>query len=201
MAKPMPDVTSKLKLVRDEVIACQKCSLYQTRQNPVVGTGNHHAKIMFVGEAPGAQEDKTAHPFCGASGKFLDELLNHAGVRREDVYIANLLKCRPPGNRDPEFQEIETCTGYLQRQITAINPSALCSLGRHSMSYLMQKLGLGDKLKSISQIHGQVFVAREWLPGIKFIPFYHPAVAVYNSGMKEALKKDFEVLKKLDLVL
>lgn len=197
----MNDNTSKLKQIRDEVYLCQKCSLYKTRQNPVVGEGNHQAEIVFVGEAPGAQEDKTAHPFCGASGKFLSELLGHVGIKREEVYIANLLKCRPPGNRDPDLFEIETCAAYLQRQIMAINPRVLCSLGRYSTAFLMEKLGLGKELKPISQIHGRVFVAKEWLTGINFIPFFHPAVAVYNSGMKESLRADFEVFKKLKLVL
>ena len=183
---------SKLRKVKDNVINCQKCSLYKTRILPVIGQGSHSAKIMFVGEAPGAKEDKTGFPFCGASGKFLDELLNSAGIKREEVYICNLLKCRPPGNRDPISEELEACTPYLDRQIEAINPKIISPLGRHSMNFLMKKFNLEDKIDLISKIHGKIFDIEN---DIKLVPLYHPAVAVYNANMKEILIKDFEILK------
>lgn len=192
----MSEKTAELKKVKDQVVACTKCPLYKTRTNPVIGEGSHDARILFVGEAPGAQEDKTAHPFCGAAGRILNELLQSVGIERQNVYIANLLKCRPPGNRDPQDREIETCTEYLKKQIEIIQPEIVCSLGRYSMKFLMEKFGLASELNSISQIHGQVFETKAWLPGLKFIPFYHPAVAVYNGNMKAALEKDFKILKK-----
>ena len=129
----------KLREIKDNVINCQNCSLCKTRILPVIGQGSHSAKIMFIGEAPGAKEDKTGIPFCGASGKFLDELLGSAGIKREEVYICNLLKCRPPGNRDPKSEELEVCTPFLERQIEAIGPKIISPLGRHSMNFLMKK--------------------------------------------------------------
>ena len=183
---------SKLREVKDNVINCQKCSLCKTRILPVIGQGSHSAKIMFVGEAPGAKEDKTGFPFCGASGKFLDQLLNSAGIKREEVYICNLLKCRPPGNRDPISEELEACTPYLDRQIEAINPKIISPLGRHSMNFLMKKFNLEDKIDLISKIHGKIFDIEN---DIKLVPLYHPAVAVYNANMKKVLIKDFEILK------
>ena len=190
--KTLKEKEVKLKQVRNDVVDCQKCSLYKTRILPVIGQGSHSAKIMFVGEAPGAKEDKTGFPFCGASGKFLDELLNSAGIKREEVYICNLLKCRPPGNRDPKPEELEVCTPYLERQIEAINPKIISPLGRHSMNFLMKKFNLEDKIDLISKIHGKIFNIEK---NIKLVPLYHPAVAVYNANMKKVLIKDFEILK------
>jgi len=185
---------TKLKQVKDDVVGCKKCSLHKTRILPVIGQGNHSAKIMFIGEAPGAQEDKTGVPFCGASGRFLDELLNSAGIKREEVYIANLLKCRPPKNRDPKSEELEVCTPYLERQIEAINPKIISPLGRHSMNFLMKKFNLEDQIDLISKIHGKIFDIKN---NIKLVPLYHPAVAVYNANMKEVLIKDFKILKTI----
>ncbi len=183
----------KLKRIRDEVINCKKCSLYKTRTLPVVGQGNHDAKIMFIGEAPGANEDKTGIPFCGKSGKFLDEMLNRAGIKREDVYICNLLKCRPSNNRDPSKEELEACIPYLEKQIEIIKPQVISSLGRHSMNFLMKKYGLEDQIDLISKIHGKVFK----INSIKLVPLYHPAVAVYNSNMKDVLIEDFKILNNI----
>lgn len=185
---------TKLKQVKEDVINCQKCSLYKTRILPVIGQGSHTAKIMFVGEAPGANEDKTGVPFCGASGKFLDKLLNSAGIKREDVYICNLLKCRPPKNRDPKSEELEVCTAYLERQIEAINPKIISPLGRHSMNFLMKKFNLESQIDIISKIHGKVFNIEN---NIKLVPLYHPAVAIYNANMKGVLIEDFKILKDI----
>ena len=185
---------AKLRQIRDDVVGCEKCSLSKTRILPVIGQGSHSAKIMFVGEAPGANEDKTGIPFCGASGKFLDKLLNSAGIKREEVYIANLLKCRPPKNRGPKSEELEVCTPYLERQIEAINPKIISPLGRHSMNFLMKKFNLENQIDLISKIHGKVFNIEN---DIKLIPLYHPAVAVYNANMKEVLINDFKILKTI----
>ncbi len=190
--------TEQLKQVKADVVACHKCSLGETRILPVVGVGNHEAEIMFVGEAPGANEDKTGVPFCGRAGAILDEMLNVAGVQRESVYICNILKCRPPGNRNPEMEEVETCTPFLDRQIEIIKPKFICCLGNFATSYLMQKFGLGDMVRGISKIHGQIYtVPADW-GEILIVPFYHPAVATYHASMKETLKEDFvKIYKKL----
>ncbi len=192
----MEDLEKDLKKIKDEVVSCKKCSLYKGRYLPVIGEGSHQAKIMFIGEAPGAQEDKTGRPFCGAAGRILDETLESVGIKRKEVYICNLLKCRPPGNRDPQEEEINVCTSYLERQIKFINPKVICPLGRHSMKFLMEKFGLRDAIEPISKIHGKVFESNTLFGLIKIIPLYHPAVATYNPNMKEVLKKDFKILKK-----
>jgi len=185
-----------LEEIRKEVLKCRKCGLYRTRTNPVVGEGNPKAKIMFVGEAPGFNEDRIGRPFCGAAGRVLDELLESIGIKREDVYISNLLKCRPPENRDPQKEEISACSPYLERQIEIIKPKIICPLGRYSMRFLMEKYGLKDKIEPISRIHGRVFEISSLFQEIKIIPLYHPAVATYNINMKEVLKRDFRVLEK-----
>jgi len=191
-------IEQELKKIKDEVVNCRKCSLYKTRTYPVIGEGNHQAKIMFVGEAPGVQEDKTGRPFCGAAGKILDELLASVGIEREDVYITNILKDRPPGNRDPQKEEIEACVLYLERQIEVIKPEIICPLGRYSMEFLMERFGLKDEIEPISKIHGKVFEAKTLFQKLKIISFYHPAVATYNPNMKEILKKDFKILEKFN---
>ena len=179
-----------MEKIKEDILACKKCPLYKERHFPVIGQGNHSAKIIFIGEAPGAREDATGVPFCGKSGEFLNELLNHIGIKREDVYITNIIKCRPPNNRDPSDSEIECCKEYVERQIEIIKPKVICSLGRYSMNFMMNKLGIENKDK-ISNIHGRVFKNK-----YIFIPLYHPAVAIYNLDKSEELKKDFEVIKK-----
>ena len=146
-----------LEEVKKQVLACKQCPLYLTRTNPVFGEGNIESKIMFIGEAPGVNEDKQGVPFCGAAGKILDELLASVGIKRNDVYITNILKCRPPENRDPKPEEISVCTPYLEKQIEIINPRVICSLGRYSMKFIFEKYGLKEKLEPISKIHGKVF--------------------------------------------
>ncbi len=185
-------IEKELKEIKDKVLACKKCSLYKTRTCPVIGQGNHQAKIIFIGEAPGAQEDRTGRPFCGEAGKILDELLESAGIKREEIYICNILKCRPPGNRNPNKKEIDACVPYLERQIKTIKPNAICTLGNYSTAYILKKYGLGGEIEGISKIHGKIFS----IDNIKIIPFYHPAVAAYNPNMKSILKEDFKLLKK-----
>ncbi|MBU2545247.1 uracil-DNA glycosylase [Patescibacteria group bacterium] len=188
--------SKNLKDIKDQILNCDKCSLRKLRDEskyfPVVGQGNHNAEIMFIGEAPGLNEAKTGIPFCGASGRILDELLKYVGIKREDVYVTNILKDRPPDNRDPEASEIEVCLPYLKEQIRIIKPKVICTLGRYSMGVIMQQFGLTAELDSISKIHGKEFEK----DGIKILPLYHPAVAVYNGNMKETLKTDFQILKK-----
>ncbi len=186
----------KMKKIKEEVVSCKKCPLSQKRNLPVIGEGSHEAKIIFVGEAPGANEDRTGRPFCGRAGKILNELLESIDLPRKNVYIANILKCRPPANRDPKKEEIEACTPYLERQIKIIKPKVICPLGRHAMGFLMKKYGLSEKIKGISKLHGQKFEINTLFGKITLVPLYHPAVATYNPNMKSVLEEDFQLLKE-----
>lgn len=186
----------ELIILKKEIEGCRKCGLWKTRTNIVFGEGDVDAKIMMVSEAPGYNEDKTGRPFCGAAGKVLDELLESINFKREKIYICNLLKGRPPNNRDPKPEEIRVCTPYLERQIEIISPKVICPLGRYSMQFLMEKFGLKEQIQPISKIHGKVFEVKTLFQEIKLIPFYHPATVTYNANMKEILKKDFKVLRE-----
>ena len=193
------DRTELLRKIKDEVINLKESPLYKERIKnkvfPVIGEGSHHAKIMFIGEAPGRNEAKTGRPFCGAAGKILDELLASVSIDRKDVYITNIVKDRPPFNRDPLPEEIEIYGPFLDRQIEIIQPEVIATLGRFSMDYIMRKLGLENQLKPISQMHGKIFDAEVSYGKIKIPPLYHPAVAIYNRTTKDTLMKDFQVLK------
>ncbi len=192
----MTFINPQLRAIRDEVLNCTKCPLYKTRQYPVIGQGNHQASIVLVGEAPGFNENKTGHPFCGQAGKVLDELLETASLKREDIYITNILKCRPPGNRNPLPDEITACTPYLLRQLTAIEPHTIGCLGNFATRFIMEQFGLSERIQGISRIHGQVFTSTFNDRLIKVVPLYHPAVAAYRSDMLDDLKKDFSVLNQ-----
>jgi len=208
-----PQKEENLKKIKEEVVSCKKCPLGNVRRRenyyPVIGEGSHNTKIMFVGEAPGMNEAKTGRPFCGRAGNILTELLNSVGIKRKEVYITNILKDRPPNNRDPQTEEIEACTPYLEKQIEAISPEIICTLGNFATRFIFKKYKLGDKLQGISKIHGEEFSIASEDSGQdslffkkakkkteKIVAFYHPAVATYNPNMKQALKKDFEILKK-----
>lgn len=190
----------EMKKIHDELLSLTVSPLYEYRVSngyfPVVGEGSLSAHIMFVGEAPGETEAKTARPFCGRSGKMLDTLLASIGLGRESVYITNLVKDRPEDNRDPKPEEIALYAPYLDRQIDIIQPRVIGLLGRHSMKYIFEKFGLVDKLQPISKMHGQVFSAKASYGPITIIAFYHPAVALYNGSMKGVLIEDFKALKK-----
>jgi uracil-DNA glycosylase len=193
----MLDKEAGLKQIKDEVVALSTSPLYTDRiQNkyfPVIGEGDHSAKIMFVGEAPGSNEAKTGRPFVGRAGKLLDMLLQEIGIERKDVYITNIVKDRPPGNRDPLPDEIEAYAPFLDQQIELIAPKVIATLGRFSMQYVMHRYGLDLELDAISKIHGQVFSTDKF----KVVPLYHPAAAIYNQHLLSTLKQDFEVLKTL----
>ncbi len=191
-----------LRKIKNEVLNLTSSPLYgyRTKNNfyPVIGEGNHDSAIMFIGEAPGLNEAKTARPFVGAAGKFLDELLETVGIKRSDVYITNIVKDRPPENRDPTPQEIESYGHFLDEQIDIIQPKVLATLGRYSMAYIMEKFGIYDaNVHKISKIHGHEFPAKASYGEIKIIPLYHPAVALYNGSNRAVLQKDFEIFKKL----
>lgn len=187
----------QLKKIKQEVINCKRCPLYKTRTYPVVGEGNHQAQILFCGEAPGKEEDQTGRPFCGRAGKVLDRLLKSAAIKREEVYICNILKCRPPGNRDPKPEEIEACTPYLEGQIKIIKPELIATLGNFSTRFIFKRYNLRDKIQGISKIHGEVFSSGSLLDSVKILPLYHPAVVTYNPNMMDTLKQDFEQLKNV----
>ena len=188
-----------MKKIKDDVIGLTDSPLYEYRQAngyfPVLGEGSHEADIMFVGEAPGKNEAKTGRPFCGAAGKILDELLSHIGAERSKVYITNIVKDRPPENRDPTPEEIKIYSPFLDRQIDAVRPKVIATLGRFSMVYIMEKFGLWESLEPISSAHGKFFEAEAPYGKITILPLYHPAVAIYNRASKETLMSDFEKLK------
>ena len=171
--------------ITQKINKCTLCPLHSGRTKTVPGEGSKTAKIMFVGEGPGKNEDEKGIPFCGASGKFLDELLSSINLSRKDVFITNVVKCRPPENRDPTFEEINTCTThYLFNQISLINPKVVAFLGRHSMGVFMKDM-------KISQVHGKAFKRKDKI----FIPLYHPAVGLYNGGMRKSILEDFQIIK------
>jgi len=177
----------------DEVRTCHKCGLWRHRKNAVPGEGNLDATVMLVGEAPGYWEDVKGRPFVGAAGKILDEMLSKVGVSRSLVYITNVVKCRPPENRDPLTSEITTCTPYLDRQIKIIKPKFIATLGRHAASYILTKAGV--KTESLTKIHGRTYETNLLGSEVFVIPTYHPAAALYNVRYKDELDKDFKLLK------
>ena len=192
-----PIMVKKEKLDQLNILisACSKCVL-RTRCNQVVpGEGSAEAEIMFIGEGPGKKEDELGRPFAGAAGKFLDEMLGIINLKREQAYIANVVKCRPPENRDPLPEEVESCWSWLLEQIKIIDPKLIVTLGRHSMERFLP----GQK---ISEVHGKAL--RREVPEIGkrvFYTLYHPAAALYNGSMREVLIRDFrripKVLKKI----
>jgi len=187
--------SEQLKIIRDEIWSLKTSSLYAERIKnkafAVIGEGDHYAKIMFVGEAPGKNEAATGRPFCGESGKVLNELFKLVGIERESVYITNIVKDRPPGNRDPFPEEIATYAPFFDRQIAIIQPLLIATLGRFSMDYVMRKFELEAQIEPIGRIHGQVFRAIAEYGEIKISPLYHPAVAVYDRTKFKILAADF----------
>lgn len=176
-----------LKEVAVEASTCSKCNLCKGRTKAVPGEGNPHAKVLFIGEGPGQQEDRQGRPFVGPAGQFLDELLDSINLKRSDVFITNVVKCRPPNNRDPLPEEIAACNDYLDRQIAAIQPRVIVTLGRYSMS----KFFGGEK---ISAIHGR---ARK-KDGYICIAMYHPAAGLHRQELKNVIREDF---KKIPIVI
>jgi uracil-DNA glycosylase family 4 len=176
----------ELKLVAQQVSVCTRCNLHFSRKNAVPGEGPADAEIMFIGEGPGFYENEQGRPFVGAAGKFLEELLGKIGVKRSDVFITNVVKCRPPSNRDPESGEIEACNDYLERQIQAINPKVIVTLGRYSMGRFLPNA-------KISDVHGQAMNVK----GRLIVAMYHPAAALHQQSLKPAIEKDFSRLPDL----
>ena len=191
---------TELKKIKDEVLNLKKSPLYKYRTEnnyfPVIGKGSHDAKIMFIGEAPGKNEAETAKPFCGASGRILDELCASIGLSRKDVYVTNIVKDRPPKNRDPKPDEIKLYAPFLDRQIQAIQPEVIGTLGRFSMTWILTHFKHEDKDIKISLAHGKKFEVWTDYGLLTIVPLYHPAVALYRASQKDTLIKDFQILKQ-----
>jgi uracil-DNA glycosylase family 4 len=191
MGRPASERRDELVELYHELKDCQRCPLAATRTNVVFGSGNADADLMFVGEAPGFHEDQQGKPFVGAAGKLLDKLLGEIGMSRDDVFIANVLKCRPPGNRDPEPEEIEECKPFLHRQVELIEPLVICTLGNFSTKLLTRRQD------GITRVHGrpQDHVIAG-LP-IRIYPIFHPAAGLRSTSMLETLREDFQKLPEL----
>jgi uracil-DNA glycosylase family 4 len=181
----------RLKAVYEEAKGCVRCPLHQTRTTVVFGSGNADADLMFIGEAPGANEDRLGLPFVGQAGKLLDKLLGEIGLQRQDVFIANTLKCRPPDNRDPHPNEIESCQSYLRRQVELIEPTVICTLGNFATKLLRADT------TGISRLHGQEELRVIGPRAVRLYPLYHPAAALYTPSTLEMLRSDFARIPEL----
>ena len=180
------DPKQALQQIAQEIADCTRCDLQFSRKHTVPGAGPPDAQIMFIGEGPGFHENEQGLPFVGAAGKFLDQLLAGIGLTREQVFITNVVKCRPPGNRDPQPEELVACNGYLDRQIQTINPRVLVTLGRFSMHKFLPNA-------RISQVHGQAVRVK----GRLVVPFYHPAAALHQPSLRSTVEQDFSLLPGL----
>jgi DNA polymerase len=183
---PEGNAMTALTNLSREVSVCDRCSLAQSRTRAVPGEGPENAAIMFIGEGPGFHEDQQGRPFVGPAGQFLDELLQSIGLRRENVYITNVVKCRPPGNRDPQPGEIAACQPYLDQQIALIKPKVIVTLGRYSMARAFP----GEK---ISTIHGKPRKVGE----IVYVPMFHPAAALHQPSLRKTVEEDFAKLPRI----
>ncbi len=198
MPMTQSDKHTRLKSIRDRIWDLKESPLYEYRmQNKyycVIGEGNHDANIMFIGEAPGKNEAQTGRPFCGAAGKFLDGLLQSINLNRNDVYITNIVKDRPPENRDPTVAEIELYSPFLKEQIDIIQPKVIATLGRFSMKYILELFDLPEQSLTIGKLHGRVLKTTASYGEISLVPLYHPASALYNPNNRQVLKQDFQTL-------
>lgn len=176
----------ELEKIADAISACKKCELHHSRSKGVPGEGPPDAEIVFIGEGPGFHENMQGRPFVGAAGEFLVELLSGIGLKREQVFITNVVKCRPPGNRDPHPEELQTCAPYLDRQLQILNPKVIVTLGRFSMARFIPNA-------KISEIHGQPIRVK----GMLVVPFYHPAAALHRPSLRSVVEEDFAKLPEL----
>jgi DNA polymerase len=187
---------SREKLLNDvaaEVVVCTRCALWKARKNAVPGEGGPNARIMFIGEAPGSSEDLQGKPFVGVAGKFLQTLLSEIGFSRAEVFICNVVKCRPPRNRAPKPEEVQTCTPYLDRQIKIIKPEFVVTLGNCSTAYVFSKAHL--PFAGITAVHGKTYEAVLNGMHMTVFPTFHPAAALYSARYKDQITADFELLK------
>lgn len=180
------DGPASLQAIAAEINACARCKLHKERTNAVPGSGAERADIFFIGEGPGAQEDQDGLPFVGRSGQFLDELLESIGMNRDEVFITNVVKCRPPGNRGPRAAEVQACGRYLERQLELVRPRLIVTLGRFAMERFFTD-------GRISEIHGQP----RRVDGVAILPLYHPAAALYRGSLRSVVKEDFQRIPEL----
>lgn len=177
-----------LEEIAKEIRSCKKCPLFKGRTNAVPGEGNKNPEILLIGEGPGSNEDKQGRPFVGDAGKFLEEMLKSIGKKREDVFITNVVKCRPPNNRDPLEEEVGVCTrSYLFSQIKLLKPKLIVTLGRHAMQTFF------PQIRSISSVHGKAYKKA----GQVYYICYHPAAALYQQSLKETMRSDFKKIKEI----
>lgn len=184
----MSEREDKMKSIEDRVRNCRDCSLCKGRTQAVPGDGSYEAKLMFIGEGPGQAEDLQGKPFVGAAGKFLAKMLADIGLRREDVYITNVVKCRPPDNRDPLQVEVDACFKYLDEQFKVIRPRVIVTLGRHSMARFLPGFRISDIHGQAKRVSG-IFSEKQVI-----FPLYHPAAALYNPNLRETLMADMRKL-------
>jgi DNA polymerase len=191
---------ARLNALAEEIRDLDQSPLYDYRKEndyrPVFGEGDVDAKIMFIGEAPGAQEAQTGRPFVGAAGVVLDDLLASIGLDRQAVYITNVVKDRPPDNRDPHRAEIALYAPFLRQQIEIIQPQVIATLGRFAMSFILKTLDLPHRGEKIGDLHGDVLQAKTSYGRVAVVPLYHPAAVFYNRGLQETMEEDFETLKQ-----
>ena len=190
---PLP-VEELLGAIAAEITFCPRCRLSKTRKKAVPGAGGAQSRLMLVGEGPGRNEDLEGKPFVGQAGRFLDALLTEAGLTRKQVFICNLVRCRPPENRDPLPDEIEACAPYLNRQIALIKPKGIVSLGKHSTAYMLSKAKM--RFSNIARARGKFYEIRLWGMQITIFPTFHPAAALYNGKCRDRLVEDFRLLGK-----
>lgn len=180
------DANQILHEIASQAAVCTRCALHFSRKKAVPGEGPATAEIMLIGEGPGFYENEQGRPFVGAAGKYLDELLEKGGLKRSDVFVTNVVKCRPPSNRDPQPDELAACAGFLDRQIEAIDPRIIITLGRYSMAKFIPNV-------KISEVHGQPF----WHRGRMVVPMFHPAAALHQPSLKTGVERDFARLGEL----
>ena len=197
----MPDNRQKqLEKIAQQILDLKESPLYQYRKDnnyrPVLGEGDPHARIVFIGEAPGKQEAKTGRPFVGAAGRILDQLIESIGLQRGEVYITNIVKDRPPDNRDPRTDEIELYASFLLHQLDILKPPVIATLGRFSMDFILEHFDMGQQGQRIGKLHGQVLKATASYGQISVVPLYHPAAALYNNQLRDTIEADFQVLKQ-----
>jgi len=181
--------------ITSEARSCLECALGHNRKNVVLGSGSLDSEIVLIGEAPGRREDESGLPFVGSAGKLLDKLLESAGFRRKDIFIGNILKCRPPGNRRPKKAEVNSCERLLLRQLEIIKPKAIAPMGNSAFSYFQSRYGLGEDV--IGDAHGKIYNAEESWGKIKLVPLYHPAAAIYRRQLLSDLEIDMKKVAEL----
>ncbi len=180
--------------LKADIRECSSCQLYMYSTNQIIGNGSLRTKIVFIGEAPGKEEDLQGEPFVGSAGKLLNLVLEKTGISRKNVYVTNLIRCRPPKNRKPMKNELNACSKYLERELKFITPKIIAPLGNTALYAIMRKYGL--KPSKIGDIHGKIFETESPWGDVMIIPLYHPAAALYNKNLLELIEEDFKKLKK-----